>query len=108
MDERGKLEEERKSYPVNYNHYYTDTIQKRRQSRQKESLAKKFSGLMPKDDKPTNTTVNIETLIKQNWDSATPDMEEYSGEEALDCLYSIYKVIQLMQYSGPLHSANMK
>lgn len=101
MDERGKLEEERKSYPVNYNHYYTDTIKKRRQNRQKESLAKKISGLMPKYSEPANTTVNVEALINEHWDSATPDMEEYSAEEALDCLYSIYKVIQPMQYSDP-------
>lgn len=96
-DERGKLEEERKSYPVNYNHYYTDAIKKRRQSRQKESLAKKFSGLTSEGSDPANTKINIEALIKENWDRATPDMEEYSSEEALDCLYSIYKVTKLMQ-----------
>lgn len=44
-----------------------------------------------------NTTVDA--LINEL--CATPDMEEHSGEEALDCLYSIYKVIQLMQYSDP-------
>lgn len=111
LEERGKLEEERKSYPVNYNHYYTDTIKKRRQRRQKNSFAQKFSGLTPEGSEPANTGINIEAFIEENWDRVGPDMEQYSGEEALDCLYSIYKV-NLTQCNSPnptfLHVANMK
>lgn len=111
LEERGKLEEERKSYPVNYNHYYTDTIKKRRQRRQKNSFAQKSSGLTPEDSEPANTGINIEAFIEENWDRAGPDMEQYSGEEALDCLYSIYKV-NFTQCNSPnptsLHVANMK
>lgn len=107
MDERGKLEEERKSYPVNYNHYYTDTIKKRQQSRQKESLAKKFSGLMV-ENRFVDGEIDVGAHIKDNWDRANPDMEEYSGEEALDCLYSIYKVIQTnAAFFRPLYPANI-
>lgn len=111
LEERGKLEEERKSYPVNYNHYYTDTIKKRRQRRQKNLFAQKFSGLAPEGSEPANTGINIEAFIEQNWDRAGPDMEQYSGEEALDCLYSIYKV-NFTQCNSPnptsLHVADMK
>lgn len=105
LEERGKLEEERKSYPVNYNHYYTDTIKKRRQRRRKNLFAQKFSALAPEDG------MNIEAFIEQHWDGAGPDMEQYSGEEALDCLYSIYKV-NFTQCNSPnptpLHVANME
>lgn len=109
LDERGKLEEERKSYPVNYNHYYTDTIKKRRQSRQKNSFAQKFSGLTAEDSE-SNKRTNLEAFIKENWNRAGPDMEQYSGEEALDCLYSIYKVNspQCNVLNAPFHVANMK
>lgn len=101
LDECGKLEEERKSYPVNYNRCYTNTIKKQRQSRQKDSLAKKFSGLTPGDPELSNTKINIETFLQENWDRAAPNMEELRGEEALDCLYSIYKVIQLYNIPDP-------
>lgn len=63
MDECEKLEDERKSYPVNYNHYYTDTIKKRRQGRQRESLVKKFSCL--EESGSTDMRAKIETLIKE-------------------------------------------
>lgn len=111
LEERGKLEEERKSYPVNYNHYYTDTIKKRRQRRQKNLFAQKFSGPAAEGSEPAKTAINIEAFIEENWDRSGPDMEQYSGEEALDCLYSIYKV-NFTQCNSPnptsLHVANIK
>lgn len=92
LDERGKLEEERKSYPVNYNHYYTDTIKKRRQSRLNNSFAQKFSGLAADYYDSAGTETNFEDFVRESWERTGPDMVQYSGEEALDCLYSIYKV----------------
>lgn len=92
LDERGKLEEERKSYPVNYNHYYTDTIKKRRQSRLNNSFAQKFSGMTANYYESAGAEINFEDFVRESWERAGPDMVQYSGEEALDCLYSIYKV----------------
>lgn len=82
LEERGKFKEERKSYPVNYNHYYNDTIKKRRHRRQQIRFARGISGLAPE----------IEAYIEEKWYGGGADKDQYSGEEALDCLYSIYKV----------------
>jgi hypothetical protein len=87
-----------KEYPINYSHYYTDTIKKRRQSRGNDALAqcikdatqhKKLEGC---HSSHTSASVNVEIAIKKYTERVNPDMEEHSYEEALDCLFAIYKV----------------
>lgn len=104
MGELGKLIQDRKEAPINYNHYYTDTVHRKRQERIKAELEKhvpedfhvstqrcSLGNHYPQID--ANNKIN---LIVRRWaETVTPDMEEFSILEALDCLMAIYKVIEL-------------
>lgn len=90
--------EDVKSYPMNYNHYYTDTISARRQARGEKSLNKCISEAKSEELEEIyggmHKTINIDVAKVIQKYTARPnlDMETYSSEEALDCLFSIYKV----------------
>jgi hypothetical protein len=85
---------------MNYNHYYTETIAERRRERQETNLAqciedaKKVEQLpFPHDvDNAARETINTHDVVQNYFDSHDSDMEDYSCEEALDCLFAIYKV----------------
>ena len=88
-----------RSHPSTYNHYYTDTIKKRRIQRSTKSLAncvEQATRQVPVPDcnsgTHTNAVVDVNQIAKTFTESMDPDMEKHSCEEALDCLYSIYKV----------------
>ncbi|KAI3326552.1 interferon-induced GTP-binding protein Mx [Xylariaceae sp. AK1471] len=78
-----------RSFPINYNHYYTDTISKRRQERQKASLAQALEsgaehhGLPGCQSNHTSAEVDIEKVITN-----------FTKRDALDCLFAIYKDLQ--------------
>jgi hypothetical protein len=99
-DELAKIMEDIKDYPVNYNHYYTDTIKSRRQNRQQAALAEAVKQASKTTSVPqfgldphaSTTTVNIEQIVKSWTDNTDRNMENFSCEEALDCLLAIYKV----------------
>lgn len=96
LDELDKLLADCKSFPINYNHYYTDTIFKKRQERLERQLEKHVPAdfLMKRWDNAAAEVVVSETV--QSWGvTATADMEAFSCEEALDCLLAIYKVHHL-------------
>ena len=92
-----------KSYPINYNHYYTDTIRKRRQERQKKSLEKSIESatehsLLPDcNSDHTSASIDVEKVMALLSQSSDADMMNVSCEEALDCLYAIYKVCPALQ-----------
>jgi hypothetical protein len=99
--ELARIMEDIKGYPINYNNYYTDTIKKRRQNRQRAAQAETVkqaskTTLHPAQygvDLPAaTTTVDIEQGVKSWTDSTDRNMENFSCEEALDCLLAIYKV----------------
>ncbi|KAI0856906.1 interferon-induced GTP-binding protein Mx [Xylaria cubensis] len=77
-DELKKILDDNKFAPINYNHYYTDTLQKRRDDRLKPQPQPSFGAAQyrPAPATPLQITTN---------------MESFSCEEALDCLMSIYK-----------------
>ncbi|KAI1114245.1 interferon-induced GTP-binding protein Mx [Nemania sp. NC0429] len=89
-----------RSFPINYNHYYTDTISKRRQERQKASLAQALDygtehRMLPGcQSDHTSAEVDIEQVIATFTELVEPDMENFSCEDALDCLFAIYKALQ--------------
>ncbi|KAE8453918.1 hypothetical protein EG329_007694 [Mollisiaceae sp. DMI_Dod_QoI] len=99
---------ELKEYPINYNHYYTDTIAKRRQEREQIALKKAIEDAEtthtgrynPETGKYTDfknhqITIVDTTKAIANFSLATkPDMNDFACEEALDCLFAIYKVMQ--------------
>lgn len=90
--ELGLLMEDHANFPINYNHYYTDTITKRRQERQKAALSKSLSAATTQFN--GSTEVNMEKLIESYTKDIDPNMDNFSCEEALDCLLAIYKVQQ--------------
>jgi len=87
-------------YPINYNQYYTDTINKRRQDRQNAKLtrsiesSKEHSGY-DQDKTEYYKTVNVEKAVAKYAKTCDPDMENFGCEEALDCLFAIYKVCKI-------------
>ncbi|RWA06466.1 hypothetical protein EKO27_g8647 [Xylaria grammica] len=89
-----------RSFPINYNHYYTDTMTKRRQERQKASLAQALESSTEHHRLPgchldhTSAKINIERVITNFTERIDPDMENFSCEDVLDCLFSIYKELQ--------------
>ena len=92
-----KLTEDLKSYPIDYNHYYTDTIKKRRRDRDKAALSKYLQ--QSAIDTPgygshsthSSPRIDVDQVMKLYCSQADPEMEKHSCEEALDCLFSIYK-----------------
>lgn len=103
LDELSKLIQDSKEAPINYDHYYTDTVHRKRQDRIKAQLEKHI----PEDLHPASSRCNLGnhypqinvaekiSLVVRHWaETVTPDMEEFSILEALDCLMAIYKVQQ--------------
>ncbi|KAF2136538.1 uncharacterized protein K452DRAFT_353894 [Aplosporella prunicola CBS 121167] len=92
--------EDQKSYPINYNHYYTDTMSKYRKEREGKALAQCVKAAIIRrrvadcTSDHISTTVNIDKAVKEFTRMTDPDMEKRSCEEALDCLVTIYKVSQ--------------
>lgn len=86
------------TYPINYNHHYIDSITERRQERQQEILEKAVLEATTRslDTKTAQYNDIVDTkkvailCSKRNKE----DMEKVVCEEALDCLFSIYKVMQ--------------
>ncbi|TVY46721.1 Interferon-induced GTP-binding protein [Lachnellula occidentalis] len=94
------LIEDHRNYPINYNHYYTDNISKCRQERQKEALKTSIaSATSTQTTYPNNTTVqvtkvDVDKVVANYSQNVDPNMDNFSCEEALDCLIAIYKVSQ--------------
>jgi GTPase SAR1 family protein len=89
-----KIMDDLRNYPINYNHYYTDSITKRRQDRQKAALEQCVKYTMEhafRHDIDNETDI-LKSLSASYIDSGEADMEKVSCEEALDCLFAIYKV----------------
>lgn len=94
--ELDRIMEDIKGYPINYNHYYTDTIKKRRQARGRKFLAERIktatthTQIYGSDHK--SASIDVDQIVGTNPERIDPDMEKHTCEEALDCLFSIYKV----------------
>ncbi|KAL9621158.1 MAG: hypothetical protein Q9160_004409 [Pyrenula sp. 1 TL-2023] len=90
--------EDLKGYPINYNHYYTDTLWKRRRDRERKSLSTSLQNatthtkLPDCQSKHTSASIDIDRAL--NGYAPNPNMETYSCEEALDGVLAIYKVNQ--------------
>jgi GTPase SAR1 family protein len=90
--------EDARSFPINYNHYYTDTIHMRRQKRQEASLTESLKSVTEDTFLPgfnsdhTSAGIDVQKVVAEFTTGADPNMENFSCEEALDCLFAIYKV----------------
>jgi GTPase SAR1 family protein len=106
-DELAKIMGEIKGYPINYNHYYTDSIKGRRQNRQKTAFkqtvknASSFKKIL--DDEGCvvdySTSIDVDQVVDELASNNDPSMESFSCEEALDCLFAIYKVPYILVLS---------
>jgi len=93
-EELGRIQQDLRDHPMNYNHYYTNNIVKLRRKQQSERLAKYSPvSVSDTDDEKTQTpNFNIEEIIMRLFASNNADMEEVACEEALFSMMSIYKV----------------
>lgn len=88
-----------KEHPINYNHYYTDTIEKCRMSRESQSLAKCVEDATTRTQLPnctsthTSASIDVDRVCREFSQTRNPDMDVYSCELALDGLLAIYKVV---------------
>lgn len=101
-DELKNLMKDRQADPINYNHYYTDTINKNRTDRTAVNFRDHIAVQMNKwPEYPLNagkSKEEVDKMIKtaiERWGNASKaeaDMEKFSCEDALDSLLAIYKV----------------
>jgi hypothetical protein len=97
-EELEKILEETRSYPINYNHYYTDTIKKRQIERRKADLERCLEHATQHVDMPgcssdhTFPSVNVSLAMKVYSERMDPDMDTHSSELVLDCLRAVCKV----------------
>jgi GTPase SAR1 family protein len=94
-----KLLQDRKRYPMTYNHYYTLTIQKMRRERSRIEFERCL-----KDGTSTSSIYDInrhfvevpkvdqEKVVRDFNEKMELDMDNHSSSEALDDLYAFYKV----------------
>ncbi|KAI9048411.1 hypothetical protein LZ554_007247 [Drepanopeziza brunnea f. sp. 'monogermtubi'] len=92
VEELKKLTRDLRSYPINYNHYYTDTIAKRRQQRQKAALQKAMNEETCAGWKSAD--LDVSKVVRSFAAEINPNMDSFSCDEALDSLFAIYKVTQ--------------
>ncbi|KAI0118153.1 interferon-induced GTP-binding protein Mx [Nemania sp. FL0031] len=99
FDELDQLIQDKNEYLVNYNHYFTDNLQRRRQQKAKEQL----QGIFPEQLAPSKCNMGFhyarydvanafDKVVSALSQRTTADMDDFSCEEALDRLVSIYKV----------------
>lgn len=98
FQELEKIMEDLGNYPINYNHYYTDAVNKHRQMRQKATLAECVKNATKHAYHEgchlthTSASIDVNQVVESYSQYVDPDMEIVSCEEALDCLFAIYKV----------------
>jgi len=98
IEEFDRIWEDLQYFPINYNHYYTDTVKKQQMDRTKVNLSKAITAATTHTVLPnchsdhTSASVNVDQAIREYSQNIDPDMNRLSCEEALDCLLAIYKV----------------
>jgi GTPase SAR1 family protein len=98
LEELNRILDDRRAYPINYNHYYTETVEKCRMGREFKSLAACVENATTHEQLPgchsthTSASIDLNRLCKEFSRSRNPDMDIYSCELALDGVLAIYKV----------------
>ncbi|KAI0395216.1 interferon-induced GTP-binding protein Mx [Xylariaceae sp. FL0594] len=91
-EELEKLTHDNNGFLQNYNHYYTEDLQKRRNSLMKTQLKGQFGDIVTSRRATVPETTIIQRVLDLSQPKTTKDMELFSCDEALDHLQSIYKV----------------
>ena len=99
-----------KSHPITYNHYFTETLQKVRNQRSKDSFSKilkDFFHVTSLDSKAyVPKEINLSQLLSNLVMQTEPDMNRFACSEALDCMEAYYKVFFLYINRALHHIAN--
>ncbi|RAH43516.1 putative dynamin GTPase [Aspergillus brunneoviolaceus CBS 621.78] len=90
------LETHQKSHPITYNHYFTETLQKIRASRQQNEMTGLIERYFGVDDLQTLRSLDgvycLQDLLDSLLQCREPDMMRLASTEALDCMLAYYKV----------------
>ncbi|KAJ5531282.1 Male sterility NAD-binding [Penicillium freii] len=85
-----------RGHPITYNDYFTETLQKTRADRQKESFRKALQSYFKVDtlstSEPIPATIDLQELLNSLVQTTIPDITHFASEEALDCMLAYYKV----------------
>jgi hypothetical protein len=97
-----------KSHPITYNHYFTETLQKIRNERNKKEYTKiltNFFGVSSLEQSiHTSQYKDLRLLLTALLQRTEPDMNRFACSEALDCMEAYYKVARqscLCFYDAP-------
>ncbi|KAG6362736.1 hypothetical protein INS49_007829 [Diaporthe citri] len=95
LSELDKLLADSRDFPINYNNYYTESVHIKRQKRMLEQLGDYANEDVDDEEWIETSAKDVVKNAVSNWgNSTTADMEDFSCEEALDCLLAIYEVQQ--------------
>jgi GTPase SAR1 family protein len=85
-----------KSHPITYNHYFAESLQKVRNSRNKKEYTKiltNYFGVSSIEQSIyTNQHKDLRQLLTALLQRTEPDMNRFACSEALDCMEAYYKV----------------
>ncbi|EAW11895.1 Dynamin family protein [Aspergillus clavatus NRRL 1] len=85
-----------KGHPITYNHYFTETLQSIRASRQRARLSSTMRNFFGVDDLSGSYVLNgsyrLDDLLQSLVSLTEPDMTRLASAEALDCMLAYYKV----------------
>jgi len=92
LGELVKLAEDLQMDPINYNHYYIDTVQKRRRERLAKSSLSLVRDVVKCSKNGYSDTEALKLTLDTDLKGIERDMERHSCDEILDCVSAIYKV----------------
>jgi hypothetical protein len=92
LGELVKLAEDLQMDPINYNHYYIDTVQKRRHERLAKSSLSLVRDVVKCSKNGYSDTEALKLTLDTDLKGIERDMERHSCDEILDCVSAIYKV----------------
>jgi len=98
LDELKKLTEELHMDPINYNHYYVDTVRKRRCERLAKPSGSLAQSIQNWSRNGYRETEIVKLAVEANMKSFQRDMERFSCEEILDGVNAIYKVCPSLSF----------
>jgi GTPase SAR1 family protein len=97
-----------KSHPITYNRYFSETLQKVRNERNKKEYTKILTGFFGvssiEESIYTNQRKDLRQLLTLLLERTEPDMTRFACSEALDCMQAYYKVTypSCLQSHNPL------
>ena len=86
---------QQKGHPVTYNHYFTDCVQKARETHLRSDVRKKLRDFFPSQPFKTRQETHsfiMEELITALSIQTNTDKEIFASSEATDCMTAYYKV----------------